>query len=131
MADGYTVMQSLIGKLRELGQSAEEIASDIVPELRSELEGYISAARAPDGTPWKPTQAGTPPLKGAAKALGVAAVGTKVIVVLSGIEARHHYGTVRGGIARPILPGSELPEEIVDLVTRVAQNRFQIIMGGA
>ena len=131
MSDGYTVMQGLVDKLRELGQSAETIAADIAPELRAELEGNIAAARAPDGSAWKPTQQGHAPLQGAAGAMGVAAVGTKVIAALRGIHARHHYGHVRGGIARPILPGGTLPPQIVELVTRVAEQRFRIIMGGA
>lgn len=131
MSDGYTVMQGLISRLRELGHAAEDIAADIAPELEGELEENIAASRAPDGTPWAPTKAGSAPLQNAGKALGVAAVGTKVIAALRGIEARHHYGTVRGKVARPILPGAKLPPQIVELVTRVAQQRFRIIMGGA
>lgn len=130
MSDGYTVMQGLIDKLRELGQSTETIAADIAPELSDELNKNISSARAPDGTSWKPTLEGKAPLQNAGAALGVAAVGTKVIAALRGIEARHHYGTVRGKIARPILPGSDLPKQIVDLITRVAEQRFRFIMGG-
>jgi hypothetical protein len=130
MADGYAVMQDMIAKLRELGQSPEVIAADIAPELRDELEGNISAAQSPDGASWKPTLEGKAPLRNAAAALGVAAIGKKVIAALRGIEARHHYGTVTGKIARPILPGADLPPQIVELVTRVAKKRFQMIMGG-
>ncbi|MHC4648206.1 MAG: phage virion morphogenesis protein [Planctomycetota bacterium] len=130
MADGYEAMQSMIAKLRELGQSPEVIAADIAPELRDELEANISAARAPDGTAWKPTLEGKAPLRNAAAALGVAAIGKKVIAALRGIEARHHYGTVTGKIARPILPGADLPPQIVDLVMKVATKRFKMIMGG-
>ena len=130
MSDGYTAMQGMIGKLRELGQSAENIAADIAPELRDEIEGNIASSRAPDGTPWKPTLEGKAPLQGAASALGVAAVGTKIIAALRGIEARHHYGTVRGKVDRPILPSAKLPPQIVELITRVAEQRFRLIMGG-
>jgi len=131
MADGYTAIQSLIARLRTLGESPEEIAADIAPALREELEGNIAASRGPDGTAWKPTQAGNPPLAGAAKGLDVAAKGETVTATLSGVEAGHHYGRVRGGVARPILPGSKLPPQIVDLVTGVATKRFRLIMGGA
>ncbi len=130
MPDGYQVLQRLIDRLRELGQSAETIASDIAPELRDELGQNIAASRAPNGTAWKPTQAGNAPLASAGAALGVAAVGTKVIAALRGVEARHHYGTVKGKVARPILPTSKLPPQIVALITRVAQRRFRLIMGG-
>jgi len=131
MSDGYAAMQSMIARLRKLGQSAEVIAGDVAVELRSELEQNIDASRAPDGAAWKPTQAGTPPLKNAATALGVAAIGTTVLAVVQGIEARHHYGTVKGKVARPILPTAKLPPQIVDLITRVATQRFRMIMGGA
>lgn len=131
MADGFNELQGWIAKLRELGESPEDIAEDIAPELRDEFEKNIAASRAPDGTPWKATQAGTPPLKNAAKALGVAAIGKKVVAVLQGIEARHHAGTVRGKIARPILPTKDIPEPIVKLIIRVAEKRFNLIMGGS
>jgi hypothetical protein len=131
MSDGYQVLQGMIGRLRELGQSAETIASDIAPELRAELEENIAASRGPDGSPWKPTREGKAPLQNAGAALGVAAVGTKVIAAVRGVEARHHYGTVKGKVARPILPTSKLPPALVALITRVAQQRFRLIMGGA
>lgn len=131
MADGYTAMQAMIRKLRRLGQSAETIAADLAPELRDELSANIAASRDPYGTPWKPTQAGTPPLANAGAVLGVAALGTEVLAAVRGVEARHHYGRVKGGVARPILPGSKLPPQIVALITRVATKRFRLIMGGA
>jgi hypothetical protein len=131
MLDGYNAMQSWIAKLRELGDSPKEIAADIAPELRKELEANVAAARSPDGTPWKPTLAGHKPLQGARRGLGVAAVGTTVIAALHGIHARHHAGRVRGKISRPILPSAKLPVQIVELVTRVAHQRFWRVMGRA
>ena len=131
MLDGYNALQSWIARLRELGDSPKEIAADIAPELRRELEANVAAARSPDGTGWKPTLAGHKPLQGARRSLGVAAVGTTVIAALHGIHARHHGGRVRGKMSRPILPGAKLPAQIVELVTRVALHRFQRIVRGA
>jgi len=133
MSDGRVAMERMIEKLRKLGQSAETIAADLAPELRAEIESNISASQGPDGTPWKPTQKGNPPLANAARALGVAAIGTKVIMALRGIEARHHYGQVKGKVGRPILPraGFGLPEQFVKVITDVAQRRFRMIMGGS
>jgi hypothetical protein len=130
MPDGRTVALDMIRRLRDLGQSVETIAADLAPELRDEIEANIAASRGPDGVPWKPTQRGNPPLANAASVLGVAAVGTKVIAIIRGIEARHHYGTVKGKVARPILPGKDLPPQIADLITRVALRRWQMITGG-
>jgi hypothetical protein len=131
MADGYTALQGMIARLRKLGDSAEDMADDIAHELRDELDANIAASRGPDGTAWKPTREGTAPLQNAGAALGVAAVGTKVLAAVRGVEARHHYGTVKGKVARPILPTSKLPPRIVELITKVVQRRFKLIMGGA
>jgi hypothetical protein len=131
MADGYTAMQAMIARLRKLGRAPEEIASDLAPALREEFEANIAASRASDGTPWKPTQAGTPPLANAAQALGVASVGTKVLAAVRGVEARHHFGTVKGKIGRPILPTHGLTKQLVELITTVATKRWRLIMGGA
>lgn len=131
MSDGVTTVHSLIARLLELGHSPETIAAHLVLELRDELKRNIHAGRGPDGTPWKPTQAGTPALRNAGAALEVSARGTTITAQLAGVEARHHYGTVRGGVARPILPSRELPQQIAALVTRVAQQRFRAVMKGS
>jgi hypothetical protein len=130
MSEAYAAMQNMIGKLRELGQSPETIAADLAPDLETLLGENIASGIGPDGTPWAPTQEGHIPLQGAAGAMGVAAMGNKVLAALRGIHARHHYGQVRGKIARPILPTSDLPPKIVDLITKVATQRFRLIMGG-
>jgi len=124
----YNQIQALILKLRELGQSTEQIAGDIAPELRKAFEENISSARSPDGVPWEPTIDGKAPLQSASKSLGVAAIGSKVLAVLSGIEARHNYGNVRGGKKRQIIP-KKITKQIFEIITDVAKRRFQMIMG--
>jgi len=131
MADGYTELLAMIAKLRKLGHAPEEIAGDIAPALRAQLTENVAAATDAYGQPWQPTLDGHLPLRGAPAGLGVAAVGTRVLAALRGIYARHHYGRVRGGIARPILPGSELPLKLIALINEVAVRRFRLIMGGA
>lgn len=131
MADGYTVMQSWISKLRKLGHAPEEVAADLAPEIRAEITRTVAAGTDAYGAPWQPTADGRQPLQGAASGLGVSAVGNRVLAALRGVYARHHYGRVRGGIARPILPGSDLPPTLVAVITRVAERRFRLIMGGA
>lgn len=124
----YNQIQSLIFKLRELGKSTDEIASDIAPELKKGLEENISAARSPDGKAWQPTLEGEAPLQNAGKALGVAAIGSKVLAVVSGVEARHNYGKVRGGKVRQIIP-TKITDQISKIVQSVASRRFKMIMG--
>jgi len=124
----YNQIQALILKLRELGQSNEQIAGDIAPELRKALEKNISASKDPDGIPWEPNLDGSAPLENAASALGVASIGSKVIVALRGIEARHNYGTVRGGKKRQIVP-KNITEQMTKIINDVASRRFKMIMG--
>ena len=114
MADGDTVMQSWIDRLRKLGQSTEDIAADIAPELRDELEGNIAASRAPDGPSWQPTLAGTPPLAGAAKALGSRSTTRKL--AFSSCRARRSKASLPNlplprirYLAKEITPGAEIP----------------------
>jgi len=128
MSDGYTVLQDMLTRLRELGQSTEVIAADIAPELRKELEQNIAAQRSPDGIPWKPTISGAKALQNAGSSLGVASIGSKVLAVLSGIEARHNYGTVKGGKVRQIIP-KKITDRIEKIIIETANRRFRMIMG--
>lgn len=128
MSSGHTALQSMIGRLRELGQSTDVIAADIAPELRKELEANIAAEKAPDGTQWVPTISGEKALKNAGAALGVAALGSKILAVLSGIEARHNYGTVKGKKVRQIIP-KKITDQIAKIIIDTANKRFRLIMG--
>ena len=128
MAEGYTVLQGMIARLRELGQATEVIAADIAPELKAGLDENIAAQKSPDGTPWPPTLSGEPALDNAGAVLGAAAVGSKVIVVLKGVEARHNYGNVKGGKVRQIVP-TEITPQIEKIIIETANRRFEMIMG--
>jgi len=124
----YNQINALIFKLRELGQSTEQIAGDIAPELRKAFEENISSSVSPDGEKWEPTLDGQAPLQTASKSLGVASIGSKVLIALSGVEARHNYGRVRGGKIRKIVP-TKITEQISKIITDVATRRFKMIMG--
>lgn len=124
----YNQIQALIFKLRELGQSTEQIAGDIAPELRKAIEENIASSIAPDGTSWDPTLDGSPALQSAGKSLGVASVGSKVLIALRGVEARHNSGRVRGGKIRQIVP-KKITEQISKIINDIATRRFRMIMG--
>jgi len=124
----YNQIQALILKLRELGQSNEQIAGDIALELRKALEENISSSRDPDGMPWEPTLDGSAPLQNAANALGVASIGSKVLIALRGVEARHNYGNVRGGKKRKIIP-DKITKQMLQIINDVLSRRFKMIMG--
>ena len=124
----YNQINNMILKLRELGQSTDQIAKDIAPELKKALEENISMSRSPDGAPWEPTLDGSAPLQNAGKSLSVSALGPKVQAILSGIYARHNSGNVRGRIKRQIIP-SGITDQISKIVNDVAIRRFRMIMG--
>jgi hypothetical protein len=121
----------MIRRVRGLERFPERAAPAIARALESELRRSIAAGAAPDGTAWKPTQDGRVPLRGAARALTVRATGAFVLARLTGVEARHHFGWVRGGLARPILPTtSVLPSAVARAVTRAAVEEFRRAMDG-
>lgn len=124
----YDQIQALILKLRELDQLPEQIAGDIAPEIKKALEKNISSSLDPDGSPWEPTIDGSAPLQNASNALGVASIGSKVLIVLRGIEARHNFGNVRGGKKRKIIP-DKITEQILKIINDVVSRRFNMIMG--
>ena len=75
----------LLASLRRLGYThtdLEKVAKDLVPVLRQDIAQGFKQSADPDGTPWKPTKAGNPPLvqTGAlARSVVVQAQGLRVI----------------------------------------------------
>lgn len=115
---------------RKLKGLPEALIQGSGPELSAALREVITKAireqRAPqDGTPWEPRKKGTKPmLQGATEAFGVAMIGNTVWVRLTGIEARHHRGWVRGATARPQIFEDDLSPAAVDAISAVLERRF-------
>ena len=129
--DGSIALNAQIAKLRRLGPALTKGGAPAVAlAVRGELAAQIAAGTGPDGRAWKPTKAGTPPLRNAAAALTVRAVGTVVVATLSGVEARHHLGAVKGKVKREILPTGKIPDPVTRAITRVVTAEFEAIMGG-
>lgn len=123
-------LNSIIARIRELGESLPEFAKDGARALEEELEGNIAAARGPDGKAWVLKDDGGRPLRNAAKALRVVAMGSRIVVTLTGPEANHSIGKTRGNIARPIVPTRKLSDPASAALERVFNERFARIMGG-
>ena len=94
----------MIEQLSNLGDVAKTIAPAVAVALVKDITRQIARSEAPDGSKWKLTKEGSRPLVHAAKALTSSVVGSVAIIKLTGVEARHHYGIVKGGIKRQILP---------------------------
>lgn len=114
-AEGFVKLDMIIERLRRL-DVARDIAPDVAKALDAELRAQIAAGQAPDGTPWQKTKSGKVPLTGAGKNLTVTADGTRIVAQLTGPEARHHLGAVKGGIRRQILPSRGLGQPVIKAI---------------
>ncbi len=130
MADGFAQLDGMIERLRALPGLAERAAPAVADAVREELQRTISAGTSADGKPWAPKADGSKPLANAAGALGVAAVGKRVIVRLRGPEARHHLGWARGGKERPIIPTDAIPPAMTRRIKAVLAEEFAKSMAG-
>lgn len=131
MAD-HRALDAHIARIRELAKLGERSAPTVAKALERELAAQIDAGTGPDGKPWPKTQAGTAPLRGAAKAVRVRAVGTVALAVVEGHHALHHQGRARGGVRRQILPtGGAIPQTVERAVKTAVTAEFRATMGGA
>lgn len=129
MADGFAELEAQIARLQRVAELPRLAAPDVAEALQEELEAQIARGQGPDGEAWAPRQEdGGQPLRGAAQALGVAAVGTTVIARLKGPEARHHLGRAKGGIVRRILPVQGIPDPMTRAIKRVVTEKFEEVM---
>lgn len=130
MADGSARLQEQIDRLRQLPTMVNRAAPKVATEFERELERNIAAGVGPDGRPWPKTKEGKLPLRNAAAALSVKAIGSVVLAKLTGIEVKHHLGAVKGGIRRPILPTGRIPDPITKAIATVIRDEFKATMGG-
>lgn len=128
--DGSIALDAQIAKLRRLATFVGGSAPVVALAVKREIGAQIAAGRGPDGKAWKPTKAGTPALRGAAGALTVKAIGSVVVATLTGVEARHHFGAVKGKVKREILPTGKIPDPVTRAITRVLTGEFNAIMAG-
>jgi len=124
-------LDRMIATVRQLPELAERAAPDVADVIERELMRTTTAGQSPNGTPWQLTLEGGKPLTGAAKAIGVAAVGRTIYVRLTGVEARHHLGRARGGIERQVIPTGRLPPRMADAVREVLGRHFAELASGA
>jgi hypothetical protein len=113
-------LDALIERVRTLPKVVDEALPDLAEIWGDRMRATIAAGTSPTGEAWKPTARGERALKDAADALHIAVYKGKIFVRLTGVEARHHRGAVRGRVTRQIIP-RELPPEWRDDALRVFQ----------
>jgi hypothetical protein len=129
--NGDAGLRAMIKKLNSLPGLPERAAPDIADACAKEIRAQIARGEGPDGEKWKPTKEGNAPLRNAAKALSVRAIGSAIVMKLTGVEALHHLGGAKGGIARRILPVRRVNESLTRAIDRVLRDAFAKEMEGA
>jgi hypothetical protein len=103
-------LDAMIAKIQSMSQLAKRAAPDAAEAVREGILETIQAGTDPEGKAWAPRKAdGGRPLAGAAGAVKAGAVGTSILVRISGPEARHHLGRGRGGTVRGVIPTTLTP----------------------
>ncbi len=132
---GAAVIAGPLAMLQAMQLSAERAAKLVRDELESVIRHNIDAQVGPDGKPWPKTKDGRPALKNAGQALTVSARGTRVVATITGIEARHNAGAVKGaramlGNRRQILPSLRVPEAMATAIRNVVEAEMARVVRG-
>lgn len=120
-AAARATLERRVSALASMPVAISSIAPTVAGEIRDIIAANIAAQRAPDGTPWPPTEDGKPALVHAMRSVDVRAVGTTVVITVNGVESRHDLGAVKGGARRQIVPYGRTPDPMREAVDRVAQ----------
>jgi hypothetical protein len=123
MAEADDALNAMIARLRAIPDLVTAALAECAAECHAVIAENIAAQRAPDGTPWQPGAKG-PVLVDAAAAVTARAIGNTILIRVSGIEAKHHFGFVRGKIARPIIPTRKAPQPMTKAIERVIMRRL-------
>jgi hypothetical protein len=124
-------LDAWIEKIQSIPKLAEEAAPAVADVVRAEIQKTINAGTTAEGKAWQKTKDGKTPLQTAGAKLRVANTGTLIVARLDGHVARHHYGRVKGGIERAVLPtSSDVPAPMAKAVTKVLESAYQKHMGG-
>lgn len=130
-------IRAIIKQLESLGALGLAAAPDCAIAVKNLIDARIAAGIDIYGVPFIPKADGSQPLVHAAKAVTVTTQGKRIIIRVSGWEARHSYGGVRGGIARPIAPTKTsvkkrgVPPAIFEAIKAVLDAHESRLMRGA
>lgn len=106
-ASGFAQLDAMIASLRSMKTLARDAAPELAKRVKAALDANIDAGKSPTGETWAPKKDGGRPLVNASKAVTVTALGTVILIRLSGVEVFHHYGA--GVPRRTIIPYGSMP----------------------
>ncbi|WP_437623383.1 hypothetical protein [Sorangium sp. So ce1151] len=114
MASGgdYAVLERMIAACKELERLPEHAAPIAARKVHEQLQRTANAGQTPDGTPWALRKKdGGRAMVNAAKAIAVRAIGTVILITLTGPEVFHHFGA-QGKEPRRVIPQGSLPAKL-------------------
>jgi hypothetical protein len=129
-AQGFAALDAQIRRLRSVEGLATDAAPHVAKALKEELDAQIARGEGPDGVPWVLKDDGHRPLRFAANAVTVKALGSTIVARVEGPEAYHHRGQTRGNIRRPIIPTGKLTQPFTRAIKRVLDERYAALMAG-
>lgn len=115
-AAAFAALQRKVQQLRDVPNLARKAAPEVAERVAKIIRRNIDVGVGPDGKSWQRTAEGDRPLKNAAQAVTVAAIGTLVQVRLSGHHVYHHYGKTRGAVKRPVIPWKLEPGPLTEAI---------------
>jgi hypothetical protein len=129
-AQAFAALDAQIRRLRSVKGLATDAAPHVAAALKEEIDAQIERGQGPDGTPWELTDSGRRPLRFAAQAVTVKALGSTIVARVEGPEAYHHRGQTRGNVRRPIIPTGNLTAPFTRAIKRVLAERYAALMAG-
>ena len=125
-------LDDMIASLLRLAEMPDEAAKLAAPIVEKVAKAQAADGLAPDGEAWTPKKDGGAPLKNAAKAISVEAIGNVVRVKLAGVEVLHNFGTHRLP-KREIIPtrSNEIPPAYAAAIKAGADAAFDKLVRGA
>jgi hypothetical protein len=118
-------LDAMIASTRGLSSMVDDCMPALTRVVRQNIERTIAAGTTSYGEAWEPKQDGSRPLVNAANALTVVPNGRTIYVQLTGAEARHHLGRVKGKRKRGIIPERGLPSSMANDMRAVLQRAFE------
>lgn len=131
--NGDAELDEIIARIRKVPQLGRIAAPEVADAVDAQLRSTIGAGESSDGKPWAPRKAdGGRALVHASDAVKVGAIGSVVWMRVTGIEAAHHRGAVKGKVARPIIPtaATGIPAGMIAPVTNALTEVFKREVGG-
>jgi hypothetical protein len=123
-------LETRAARIRALAGMGVRAAPAAAVAIQAVVAGHVARGEGSDGKPWPRTAAGDVPLRNAAAAVTVRAVGSTIVLRVTGPEARHDTGRVRGGIRRAILPVAALPADQGAAIGRAVDDVFRRTLAG-